>query len=244
MRGLRLALVAAVTCVAMIAPPPRPAAAEWFADFFAGVSLTQDADLRLNDKAIGPGTFEDVEFDKALAWGGRAGRYFDAVPFLGLGVDYFQFSPYIGPQSARFHGCIFPDGCGNTGQGGPGSFDVTVHAISLDLMLRLPLLKSAAAPWGRVQPYLTAGAPLFVTTITPRNTQSFKNQEDDTDVSFGFKAGGGVAVQVAQNLMLFGEYRFTHVSPDVELRDANLARTRLGTDFDTHSALFGVSVRW
>ena len=57
-------------------------------------------------------------------------------------------------------------------------------------------------------------------------------------------SGGGVAVQVFQNLMLFGEYRFTHVSPSVELRDANLSRVGLGTDLDTHTALVGLSVRW
>ena len=244
MRAPRTAIVAAVALAAVLAWAPRPAAAEWFADLFAGVSLTQDADLRLNDKAIGPGTFEDVEFDAALSWGGRFGRYFDALPFLGVGVDYFQFSPYIGPQSASFHGCIYQDGCGGAGKGGPGSFDVTVHSISVDLMLRLPLLKSEEAPQGRVQPYLTVGPPLFITTITPRNTLSFKNQEGDTAITFGFKAGAGVAVQVASNLMLFGEYRFTHVSPDVDLRDANLARTGLGTDLDTHSALIGLSVRW
>jgi opacity protein-like surface antigen len=244
MHGLRVAALAAATIAAFLGAGARPAAAEWFADVFAGASMTQSADLRLNDKAIGPGTFENVEFDNALAWGGRAGRYFEALPFLGVGVDYFHFTPYIGPQSARFHGCIFPDGCGGGGKGGPGSFDITVNSISVDLMLRLPLLKSAEAPWGRVQPYLTVGPPLFITTITPRNTQSFKNQDGDTDFSFGLKAGGGVAVQIFKNLMLFGEYRFTHVSPDVELRDANLSRVRLGTDLDTHSALVGLSVRW
>ena len=239
-----VAALIAVIIASVIGASYRPAAAEWFADLFAGVSMTQSADLRLNDKALGPGTFDNVEFDNALAWGGRFGRFFDAVPFLGVGVDYFQFTPYIGPQSARFHGCIFPDGCGNSGKGGPGSFDITVNAVSVDLMLRLPLLKSAEAPWGRVQPYLTVGPPLFITTITPRNTQSFKNQDGDTDLSFGLKAGGGVAVQIFKNLMLFAEYRFTHVSPDVELRDANLSRVRLGTDLDTHSALVGLSVRW
>jgi hypothetical protein len=51
-------------------------------------------------------------------------------------------------------------------------------------------------------------------------------------------------VQVFSNLALFGEYRFTHVSPEVELHDANLNRTTLRTDLDTHSALVGISARW
>ena len=221
----------------------RPASAEWFADLYAGTSFTQKSDLKLNDQGIGPGTYEDVEFDRSLAWGGRAGRYFDSVPFLGVGLDFFRFYPYLGPQSVQLRGCFYPGGCGS-GRGGTGSFDVQTTALSVDLMLRLPLLKTAEAPQGRVQPYLVAGPPVFMTTITPRHTRSFRNHDSDTDFSFGYKLAGGVAVQIVRNLSLFGEYRFTHVSPEVELRDASNGRTTLRADLDTHSALFGISARW
>ena len=221
----------------------RPASAEWFADLYAGTSFTQKSDLKLNDQGIGPGTYEDVEFDRSLAWGGRAGRYFDSVPFLGVGLDFFRFYPYLGPQSVQLRGCFYPGGCGS-GRGGTGSFDVETTALSVDLMLRLPLLKTADAPQGRVQPYLVAGPPVFMTTITPRHTRSFRNHDSDTDFSIGYKLAGGVAVQVYRNLALFGEYRFTHVSPEVELRDASNGRTTLRADLDTHSALFGISARW
>jgi len=60
----------------------------------------------------------------------------------------------------------------------------------------------------------------------------------------GYKLAGGVAVQVYKNLALFGEYRFTHVSPEVELRDASDRKTTLRTELDTHSVLFGISARW
>lgn len=220
-----------------------PASAEWFADLYAGQSFTRDHDLKLNDQGIGQGTYESVEFDRSLAWGGRFGRYFDAVPFVGFAVDFFRFYPDIGGQSVNLRGCFFPGGCG-AGRGGIGSLDVETTAVSLDLMLRLPLLKSTDAPQGLVQPYLAVGAPFFITTITPRNTRNFRNHDDDTDYSFGFKAAAGVAVQVYKNLALFGEYRFTHVSPEVELRDANVNRTTLRTDLDTHSALLGISARW
>jgi hypothetical protein len=39
---------------------------------------------------------------------------------------------------------------------------------------------------------------------------------------------------------LFGRYRFTHVSPEVELRDANIGRTTLRNGLDTHSAVIGL----
>ncbi len=237
------AWIVALVLLVSLGVGSRPASAEWFADVFAGLSLTRDHDLKLNDQGIGQGTYESVEFDRSLAWGARAGRYFDSLPFLGLGVDFFRFYPEIGGQSVQLRGCFFPGGCG-TGRGGIGHLEVQSSAISLDLMLRLPLLKSADAPQGRVQPYVAVGPPLFITTITPRNTRNFRNHDGDTDYSFGFKAAAGVAVQVFSNLALFGEYRFTHVSPEVELHDANLNRTTLRTDLDTHSALVGISARW
>ena len=235
--------LAALIVLASLGVGSRPASAEWFADLFAGLSFTRDHDLKLNDQGIGQGTYESVEFDRSLAWGGRAGRYFDSLPFLGLGLDFFRFYPDIGGQSVQLRGCFFPGGCG-TGRGGTGSLDVETTSVSVDLMLRLPLWKSTEAPQGRVQPYVAVGPPLFITTITPRNTRNFRNHDDDTDYSFGYKAAAGVAVQVWSNLALFGEYRFTHVSPEVELRDANLNRTTLRTDLDTHSALLGISARW
>ena len=235
--------LAALIVLASLGVGSRPASAEWFADLFAGLSFTRDHDLKLNDQGIGQGTYESVEFDRSLAWGGRAGRYFDSLPFLGVGLDFFRFYPDVGGQSVQLRGCFFPGGCG-TGRGGTGSLDVETTSVSVDLMLRLPLWKSTEAPQGRVQPYVAVGPPLFITTITPRNTRNFRNHDDDTDYSFGYKAAAGVAVQVWSNLALFGEYRFTHVSPEVELRDANLNRTTLRTDLDTHSALLGISARW
>jgi opacity protein-like surface antigen len=235
--------LAALVVLASLGVGSRPASAEWFADLFAGLSLTRDHDLKLNDQGIGQGTYESVEFDRSLAWGGRFGRYFDSVPFVGLAVDFFRFYPDIGGQSVQLRGCFFPGGCG-TGRGGTGSLEVQTTSVSVDLMLRLPLWKSTEAPQGRVQPYVAVGPPFFITTITPRNTRNFRNHDDDTDYSFGFKAAAGVAVQVFSNLALFGEYRFTHVSPEVELHDANLNRTTLRTDLDTHSALVGISARW
>jgi len=238
--AMRLVPFIVVACLALAV---GPASAEWFADVYVGQSFTEKSDVTVHSPA-GLGIFRDVEFERSLAYGGRVGRYFDGAPFVGLGVDVFNFSPRIGPQRVRVDGCVPSGGCGG-GQGGTNAIDVDVIAISLDVMLRLPLLKSEKAPWGLLQPYVTAGAPLFVTTVTPRTTAQFRNHEDDTDYSFGYKVGGGLAFQVASNLMLFGEYRLTRVESAVELRDAatrHHAPVRM--DLDTHSVLLGVSARW
>jgi hypothetical protein len=229
--------------VACLVLTVAPASAEWFADVYIGESFTEKNDVTVHSPA-GLGIFRDVEFDRSLAYGGRVGRYFDGAPFLGLGVDVFNFSPRIGPQRVRVDGCVPSGGCSD-GQGGTRTLDVDAFAISLDLMLRLPLLKTETAPWGSVQPYITAGVPLFKTTVTPRTTTQFRNHDGDTDYSLGYKLGGGIAFHVARNLMVFAEYRLTHVQASAELRDAvTLHHAPLRMDLDTHSVLVGLSARW
>jgi opacity protein-like surface antigen len=231
--------------VACLLSSVGPASAEWFADVYGGYSLTQNNDVTSHTASAGLSHYRDVEFDRSLAYGGRVGRYFDAVPFLGLGIDFFKFSPAIGPQQLRIDGCVPSGGCSGGPGGTTGRIDVDSWALSLDVLLRLPLLKTENAPWGAIQPYVTAGAPLFNTTVTPRTTSQFRNQDGDTDRSFGYKFGGGVAFHVARNLMFFAEYRFTHAETNVELHDAALLKAApLRFDLDTHTGLVGLSARW
>jgi opacity protein-like surface antigen len=220
-----------------------PAAAEWFADVYVGQSFTKDSDVTVHS-APGQSVFRDVEFDRSLAYGGRFGRYFDSVPFLGLAVDYFNFSPRIGPQGVHVDGCVPGGGCGG-GPGGTQKIAIESQALSLDVMLRLPLLKTEAAPYGALQLYVLGGTPLFITTITPRTTALFRKHQDDTDFSFGYKFGGGLAFHIFRNLMLFGEYRYSHVEVSAgDLDGADNGRARFKTDLDTHSALVVISARW
>src|SRR2546428_9890406 len=98
-----------------------PASAEWFADVYAGQGFTEKSDVTVHSSA-GLGISRDVEFDRSLAYGGRFGRYFDGVPFLGFCVDLFSFSPRIGPPRVRLHGCG-PSGRCNSGHSGTQPLD-------------------------------------------------------------------------------------------------------------------------
>ena len=237
--------VAAVMLVAMagLVLSARVGSAEWFADLYAGVSLTQSHDVNIHDPIVGQGVYKDTDFSTNLSYGVRIGRYFDSIPFLGLALDYFTFSPNIAPQGTKREGCMLVTGCG-TFEGHTGRIDIDVRAVSLDLMLRLPLLKSDKAPNGLVQPYLSLGAPLFITTVTPRTSLQFRNQHDETSVSVGGKGAAGVAVQIFSNLNLFGEYRFTHTNTDVDLESAVVRTASFETTLNTHSFLMGISARW
>jgi len=146
-------------CLLLVA---GPASAEWFADVYAGKSFTEDSDVTVHS---GPGqsVFRDVDLDRSLvdtlAVGGRFGRYFDAVPFVGLGADILYFSAPIASQATRVDGCVPSGGCAG-GEGNPKRINVDSLAISVDLMLRLPLMRTKTAPYGALQPYVAAGVPL------------------------------------------------------------------------------------
>jgi opacity protein-like surface antigen len=239
-RRLGAAALAAVACLVVTA---QPGAAEWFADVYAGAALTRPHDVRADDRSTGIALYRDVEFDTGLAYGLRFGKYLESVPFIGFGLDAYNFSSSIGPQTVQVDGCAPSGGCG-TNQIGFGSYDLGTSALSLDLFLRLPLWRSADAPGGRVQPYVLGGAPVFLTTLTPRHTRLFRNHDGDTDITLGYKGGAGLAVYVFKNLMIFGEYRFTHTSPEYEIRGASASRATVETDLDTHAGVAGLSARW
>src|SRR2546428_6022653 len=145
---MRTALLA-VVCLALTA---QPCAAEWFADIYAGASLTDKHNVKVVDQMSGHATYHGIEFDTGLAYGGRFGRYFDAVPFLGLAVDYFNFSPNIGPQTVRVDGCVPSGGCG-TNKIGFGSVVPGPQAVLADVRLLPAPLTAADAPRRREPPH-------------------------------------------------------------------------------------------
>jgi hypothetical protein len=127
---------------------------------------------------------------------------------------------------------------------GSGRVDINVTAITLDFLFRLPLFKSDDFPSGRLQPYLTVGPGLFITEAKGEikgefNGQPFRGGRTETDTSFGMLAGAGLAFNIHKNVALFGEYRFTHFSPDVEV-----SGIKFETNLNTHHLIGGISFRF
>ncbi len=63
--------VAAVLLVAMagLVLSARVGSAEWFADMYAGVSLTQSHDVTIHDPIVGQGVYKDTDFGTNAAYG-------------------------------------------------------------------------------------------------------------------------------------------------------------------------------
>jgi opacity protein-like surface antigen len=221
-----------------------PASAEWFGDFFLGAAFTSNKDL--TSETLGArDTFEDVHFDKSFSFGGRGGYWFEtapfvapAVPFVGLALDVSRFHPDISSQvvtRVEAGGGIEPVLLGD--------IDLSVTAISFDLMLRWPLLKSQQFPKGQLQPYFTVGPAIFIATADDTINFGPPNHQSDTDTSVGVKVGLGLAWQFHKNLALLGEYRFTHFSPEFEFERLGVRRT-VDTTINSHDLLVGISYRF
>ena len=91
-----------------------------------------------------------------------------------------------------------------------------------------------------------------VVVATARDTTNFgpPNNQSTTDSSLGVQAAGGVAWQLYKKLFVFGEYRFTSISPEFVFSPTPAAgadttgKTRVGMDLNTHQLLLGLSYRF
>ncbi len=234
-RKLSIVLLSALPWLAIV---PSPVAAEWFADLFVGPAFTVSDDVVLKFPGL-TSRLKDVNFDNSASFGGRLGHWFESAPYVGFALDVSHFRPQIGKQTVT--DCIpqFPP-CFSLPL---VHMNLAVTGISFDALLRWPLLITKELPKGRLQPYLTIGPTIFVAHIKD-SSNLFPPNDSDTDTSVGVKAGTGVAWQFHRNVALFGEYRFTHFSPEFALRDAFLGKSKTRTDIDTHGVVFGVSFRF
>lgn len=222
-----------------------PASAEWFVDLYAGAAFTQHRDIQVTTQSVlgipfptpVPERFSNVSFDTSVSYGGRFGYWFEAIPHLGLALDVFRFEPDVSEQTGTVtvFGTTFPFPLATT--------DIGVTAISFDLMLRWPLLTSSQFPKGQLQPYFTVGPTIFVVDVHDTTNFGPPFNQSDTDTAVGVKAGVGLAWQFHKNMALFGEYRFTHVSPAVKFRDPG-GTTTAETDLNSHHLVTGISFRF
>jgi opacity protein-like surface antigen len=64
--------------------------------------------------------------------------------------------------------------------------------------------------------------------------------QTDNDTALGVKVGAGVAWHFTPGIAMFGEYRYTHFSPEWTFN----GNTDVSTDINTHYMLVGVSFRF
>ncbi len=202
------------------------ARAEGFADFRIGGAITQDTDGSATAGGV-PSPNVPIELKSGVSLGIRGGYWLDSVPWLGFAFDLSYFDP---------------------------DEDVSVLPVKLDvfpvsglLMLRYPLLKSAAYPRGRLQPYAGVGPSLVVTTAKIKFKKAgAPDNFSDTRVNLGLDVRGGANFHFTGpdwpgSLAIFLEYRFTYFEPSDFKDDVGGVPIELDTNqLDTHHIVTGV----
>lgn len=201
---------------------PTPASAEWFADLYLGGAFTSHSDVTVTSPT-GTTIFDNVAFNRSSAYGGRIGYWFESLKFLGLSLDVSHFRPDTVPSGLK-------------------RLDLYMTPMSVDLMLRWPLLVTDAFPRGRLQPYLALG-PAVALAEAKDTTNFAPTDQYETNFPLGVKAGGGLTWQWKTHVGLFVEYRFTHFSPEFGLRNPSGA-AKLKTDINTRYPIAGFSLRF
>lgn len=233
-----------------------PASAEFYAAGYVGAAIPTNEDIDfvridVDGDLDSSGTFNDVELDTSVVFGGKLGYFFS--PF-GVELEAYHFSPDVDQQTARFTGSVF-DGSAVAGSTQvtfgdpdvPTAPEIGVTAVAVNGLYRFQLAKDAAFPEGRFHPYLGAGLGIFVATLESR-TEELRTDED-TDIAVGGQALAGLKYFLTKNLALFTEYKFVQTANfEFELTgfDASTGAVESTSDFEldiTAHLIYG-GIQW
>src|SRR5712692_10578812 len=235
-------LLIAFLALLSLGTSPAHASAEWYADLYGGITHTPSSDVTLIIRLpSGPfdHVFHDVKWDDSASVGGRAGYWFETLPWLGVGLDVFHFGSNLSTQTVL----LTISAIGFSGSAQLQAIDFSITAVAFDVVrLRWPLLTSAEFPKGQLQPYFTVGPALFITQAKDTNNFIPSNQSV-TDTSLGVKVGTGITWQLLTHVAFFGEYRFTHFSPQPTFFNASPIpiQVPLQTDLNARHLIAGIS---
>jgi len=209
---------------------PTLAWAEWFLDFYGGRAMSKDSQAEASISSSGLGFVttrthsQQVNFDPSFTFGGRAGYWFEKLPYVGLSLDLSYFKAE------------------------DKDVDIKVVPLSLLLMLRWPLFKSEKFPKGRIQPYAAIGPGLYYSyaRVDFRPNLPEKISGSDSDLSVDMRAG--LSWQIQRHWAIFGEYRYTDIKVDFTNTDILFgfagSQESMNTHLKTNHFLVGISYRF
>jgi opacity protein-like surface antigen len=223
-------LLVIFSMICFLAIDPAQALAEGFIDIYGGWASTRDADVDVSISSSGLGFVsteshtENVDFGSSYTLGARAGGWFEKLPYVGIAGDASYFKAEN--KTTEIH----------------------VVPISLLLMLRYPLFKSEKFRHGRIQPYAAVGPGFFLSVSDVDFQPTLPKTVSGTSFDVGLDLRAGLAWQFHKHLALFGEYRYTDFSIDLEQTDIlyGLAGTKetMKTQLTTNHFLIGISYRF
>jgi opacity protein-like surface antigen len=233
--------------------PGWPRSVEGFVDLFLGAAMTQRTDVELRAN-LDPGILRDLErrtgelsLDTSLIGGERVGFWWD---FVGANLDVAYFKPDPERKPIDLAGLSVPGFTLPAGSTVIVESELQVLTVGLNAMLRLQLVKDAAVPQGRLQPYVFAGPTLFISIfdtearfIVP-GVLATNRSASDTEFRLGVTGGAGLTFMFTPSVGAFAEYRFTHAEPEFDLSLRGVGSGTLRFPLSTHHGLGGLTFRF
>jgi opacity protein-like surface antigen len=163
--------------------------------------------------AFGAELERDAEYQSSSIFGVRGGTWLKGLSWLGVAADVSYFRP---------------------------SADIHVFPITALLMARYGFLPDDEFKEGRLHVYGGLGGGIFISHL-----DGFigRFEGSDTSVDIGLDTRVGVSYRIESNWAIFAEYRFTHVSPSLDINAFNNT-TSADTTFNTSHFLLGLSYRF
>jgi hypothetical protein len=216
-------LVAAAFALAAVLAWPAAARAEITFEAFTGVSDTSSADLRVSQPAAGNDftvkdlAFDGRSFDPAPYYGFRAMYFFERLPWLGVGAEWFHFKIY--GETAETRRIV--------GTRGGVPYDVTgpvdstvqrfnlpngVSYVTVDVMARHGWFRDPDEyPGGRLQAYLGGGVgPVIAYPVSV--IEGIRTTPGYEVAGVGVQGFAGIRVMLFKHLGVFLEGKLTHSS--------------------------------
>lgn len=209
---------------------PQPAGAENAFSIYGGYVTSENARVSVTDTFASPpqGFSEEVSFGDDVEFGLR---YTYWGSYLGLAFDVSYFTA-------------------TAEEGNFISYDVL--PMSLLLMLRWPLLKSARFPQGRFHPYLGVGPSFIVYEfeldyISAGLTPGIITGSNGDGSEFAWLVALGFNWQLSRRHSIFVEYK--HTNFDVDADDSNdywntPATLQIESDLTSHHLLLGYTFKF
>lgn len=238
-----------LSILSVVVSSAAPAAAEPFFDAFTGKSFTANSDVGIkqggsgNDFVVHDVSFDDKSFSDPPYYGLRAGYFFESLPWLGVGLEFFHFKVFADTTETK--------AVTGTRQGAPidtvtrvdsivQQFDIShgVNYLLVDGLVRYPLVKDPEQfPGGRVHLYGGLGVGPVIAHAENR-VDGVGNDQGYEVAGAGLQVFVGVRVLLTRYFGLFAEYKFTHSDLTVGVAGGEGSMTD-----NTHHLVGGITLR-
>jgi len=167
-------------------------------------------------------TVSDESAQNSVMYGAKVGYYFDSLKWLGVETEVFNTQPNIKQQTIT---ASFPGGVAN----------VLISGQDLRVLTWAPINVVVRYQAGRFEPYAGVGMGVFFSRV-----HVSQSGESSSSTSVGLNTQVGLRYLVAQNVSLFGEWKYNRAKFNFDPSTPTGATGGAKGDYSANIFVFGV----